>query len=273
MMLPTNPSRALGWVQMLAAAGAVLTSAELLFLRGQFAEAEILGWPQMGRLVDRRRFPWAGLWMNRAMRSRGFMALAALRLGAALLLLWPGPAVTGAAQLGLLAAVLISSLLCIQRLPYGMEGSDQLAAITFAGLLLARLFAHSDRVAVAVLWFLAMQAALAYLVAGVVKVREPGWRDGSLLQAVLATEFYGHPAFAGLLHRRLCARAAIWGVIVFELSFPLVFFLPPPGVLAMLAAGFLFHAVLAAAMGLNAFVWAFLAAYPAIYCCASMVRL
>jgi hypothetical protein len=269
MTLPTDPFRALAWVQALAAAGVVLTTAEFLVQRAQFAETGIFGWPQMGRLLDGRRFPWAGLWMNYGVKSRGFMALSALRLGAALLLLWPGLVVHPTGHLGLLVVVVVASLMCIQRLPFGLEGSDQLSAIIFTGLLVARVFAQSEPVAIAVLWFIALQAALAYLVAAIVKIREAGWRDGSMLQAVLATEFYGHRTFAALFSRPFLARAAIWAVIVFELSFPLVFFLPPSGALAMLAAGFLFHATLAIAMGLNAFVWAFLAAYPAIYFCAA----
>ena len=60
MIPPADPFRVLDWVQLLAAAGAVLVSAELLFLHRQFADTGFFGWPQTGRLVDGRRFPWAG---------------------------------------------------------------------------------------------------------------------------------------------------------------------------------------------------------------------
>jgi len=264
---PTDPARALDWVQVVLAGGAALTAAELLALRREFRPEGFLGWPMAARLVSQRRFPWAGSWMGAVMRERGVQAVAAVRLAAGLGLL-AATLAGGTAAAALLAVVLAAGLLLMQRVPYGMEGSDQLAAITAIGLLLARMFPDSGRLAVAVAWFLALQAALAYVTAGVVKLRNPAWRDGSLLRGVLGTEFYGHAALARLLQRPAAARAAIWAVIAFELSFPLVFFCPPPLVLAWLAAGLLFHGTLAVAMGLNAFVWAFAAAYPAIYWCA-----
>jgi len=266
---PTNPAQGLDWVQLLLAGGAALTGAELLALRREYRPEGFLGWPMAARLVSRRRFPWPGRWMGAGMRERGVLVVAGIRLAAALGLLAATWAASPTAAAPLLAVVLVTGLLLMQRLPYGMEGSDQLAAITGIALLVARLFPGSARMAAAVAWFIALQAALAYLTAGVVKLRNAGWRDGTLLQGVLGTEFYGHRVLAGWLARPAAARAAIWGVILFELSFPLVFVLPAPLVAVWLAAGLLFHLTLAVTMGLNAFVWAFAAAYPAIWSCAA----
>ena len=266
---PTNPAQALDWVQLLLAGGAALTGAELLALRREYRPEGFLGWPMAARLVARRRFPWSGRWLGAVMQERGVLEVAALRLTAGLGLAAATLADGATAGALLLALVVLSGLLLMQRVPYGMEGSDQLAAIMGIALLVARLFPGSARMAAAVAWFIALQAALAYLTAGVVKLRNPGWRDGTLLRGVLGTEFYGHRMLAAWLARPAAARAAIWGVILFELSFPLVFLMPAPAVLVWLAAALLFHLTLAVAMGLNAFVWAFAATYPAVWFCAA----
>lgn len=269
MIPPADPLHALDWVQFLAAAAAALASAEFLALRRELAPAEFLGWPLMGRLASRRRFPWPGHWMGGVMRERGVLAVAGVRLLGALWLLLPGRPGGAAGDAAALAVVLGAGLLLMQRVPYGLEGCDQLNVIALAGLLLARLAPGNTTLAAAVAWFLALQVTLAYFTAGVVKVRERGWRDGSLLAGVLGTEFYGHAGLAHLLRRPAVARAAIWGVIVFELGFPLIFLLPPAGVAVLLGVGLLFHVTLAFAMGLNGFVWSFAAVYPAIYWCAA----
>ena len=65
----------------------------------------------------------------------------------------------------------------------------------------------------------------------------------------------------------LCAAAA-WFVIAFEVTFPLALVLGPTGVAVYAAVGALFHVSNAVLMGLNTFVWAFVATYPAVLFCA-----
>ena len=60
------------------------------------------------------------------------------------------------------------------------------------------------------------------------------------------------------------AIAGCWLTIVFELGFAGVLWLPEPAGLALLATGLAFHVTTAVMMGLNVFVWAFAAAYPAV---------
>jgi uncharacterized membrane protein (DUF485 family) len=60
------------------------------------------------------------------------------------------------------------------------------------------------------------------------------------------------------------ARAATLAVLAWECAFPLVLVLPAPFAYVMLALGVLFHVTNAVVMGLNTFVWSFVATYPAV---------
>lgn len=73
---------------------------------------------------------------------------------------------------------------------------------------------------------------------------------------------YGHAGLFGALRRapRLTTAAA-WGVIVFECTFPAIFFVGPELQLVVIAAGLGFHATTARFMGLNGFLFAFSAVY------------
>jgi hypothetical protein len=57
---------------------------------------------------------------------------------------------------------------------------------------------------------------------------------------------------------------ASWLVIVFECAFPLVLWVRPQGAALLLACGLAFHLCNALVLGLNRFLWAWLAGYPAL---------
>jgi hypothetical protein len=71
------------------------------------------------------------------------------------------------------------------------------------------------------------------------------------------------------LRRRL---ATAWSVIAFESLFPLAILAGPKGALVFLGIGVMFHLANAAVMGLNNFVWAFTATYPAVHYCAERIQ-
>jgi hypothetical protein len=57
---------------------------------------------------------------------------------------------------------------------------------------------------------------------------------------------------------------AAWSVIIVECAFPLVVIAPFPLMVVLLSLGMLFHLLCAVIMGLNSFLWAFVATYPAL---------
>jgi hypothetical protein len=64
--------------------------------------------------------------------------------------------------------------------------------------------------------------------------------------------------------RPLLAYALCWGTILFETAFVVAAILPRNALLVLLAVGAAFHVAVAIMMGLNGFVWSFVATYPAI---------
>jgi hypothetical protein len=129
---------------------------------------------------------------------------------------------------------------------------------------------YTEATATITLVFLAGQSCLSYFLAGVAKCLGHSWRDGTAVRDIFRTRSYGQSFLSRLLHRSpILAAGATWFALGFECSFPLVLVLPPPLSLIYLILGCLFHLVNAFAMGLNLFVWAYLATYPAVLYTAS----
>ena len=158
-------------------------------------------------------------------------------------------------------------LLILLRNSYGYDGADQLIWIIFAGLVPVSIV-DTEVTRAVYLWFVGIQASLAYGVAGVAKASAAGWRDGHFLVGILGTRTYGNAKIATFLSRR--PRLSAWQsrfIITFECTFLLILVLPRVIVILLLALGFAFHAVNTYVMGLNTFVWAFMATYPALLFC------
>ncbi|MGD0703243.1 MAG: hypothetical protein ABSA02_25585 [Trebonia sp.] len=158
-----------------------------------------------------------------------------------------------------------SSIIVAFRNFVGADGADQMTVLIFVSLLLYTV--TGDRVTQSLaVGFLGAQCILSYVVAGMAKSVSPVWRNGLALKGIFRTETYGVAlvgntlsSLPGNMNRLLC-----WAVIVWESTFFAVLFLPLPVCLAMLALAAAFHIFNAFTMGLNTFVWSFVAGYPAI---------
>lgn len=104
----------------------------------------------------------------------------------------------------------------------------------------------------ACVYYIAIQLILSFAVAGVAKVANPEWRNGSALGTFLERSGYVLPSSANL--------ALSWSVLIFEILFPLVVFMP----WTVLAGAIVFQLANAYVFGLNRFFFAWLAGYPAI---------
>lgn len=124
----------------------------------------------------------------------------------------------------------------------------------------------------AALLFVSAQLTLAYTVAGVAKIISPLWWNGSGLAGVLGTRNYGTVTLARVYgrHKALAVASSI-AVIAFETTFVLAWLLPPQAVAAYLSIGVVFHIGVAVMMGLNTFLFAFLAAYPVTWYCMTVL--
>lgn len=259
---PAAAFRVLAWLWAL---GLLVSTAEYLWSWRQFGPGEVYAWRILGlRRPVARGGPvaWAAA---RVLDVPGVLVVLGMQAVAAAVLLVPAAppiALRGAVP------VLAFTLLALHfRNGVGDDGSDQMNSVLGAGMLCFAL-APGSRIAEMGLWFVALQACLAYAASGISKAVSPVWRSGDAVFRVMNTASYGSRTVAALLRGRpRLHRALAWSVIAMETAFPLVLVLPAPYAWAFLAWGASFHLFCAVVMGLNSFLWAFLATYPALLYC------
>ncbi len=170
----------------------------------------------------------------------------------------------GFAPFFVLTGLLVLGVASLHRFdgPYN-GGSDRLGVLMLVCLWVAR--ARPDGLApLMAMGYLAVQVVASYACAGASKLANPDWRRGRALADVFL--FSAYPVSERLRAIRTFPRAllaASWGVMLFEIGFPLAF---ADARLLWLALGcaMAFHLSAALVFGLNRFVWTWLAAYPAL---------
>jgi hypothetical protein len=142
-------------------------------------------------------------------------------------------------------------------------GSDAMLIVVVLALGIAR-SAPGPGGAAAGLAYAAAQLVLSYFIAGIAKLREPAWRAGAALPALVRLPHYRAPRWAiAMLSRPVIARWASRAILAFECGIPLAF-AHPAACTALLAVGAAFHLGNAIVFGLDRFLWTWLAAYPAL---------
>jgi len=163
------------------------------------------------------------------------------------------------------AIILLSSLFLAYQIHYGRDGSNQISFIILAGLAFTFLLPTSSPFQAVGLYFIAAQAVLAYFAAGISKVSNAQWRQGSALQSILNTATYGQSTAAAVLGRRPWLGGFVgWSVIGVEIIFPVALVAPPGVLVALLITGAMLHLGTTVLIGLDTFFWAFTATFPAI---------
>jgi hypothetical protein len=256
-------SQAVGVSAALAAVGVVIDCLELLVTRRQL-EREFDWRVLHTQYVAVLRHSWLRVVLAGVVTGRGLAALLAVRLVAApvsvALLVskspWAGVSC---------AAVFLVGALVHLRLVYGLDGADQMQSVVWAGLAIYGQAPGSTSAKLAI-GFVGAQITLSYAVAGIAKLVSREWRGGKAVPAILATQTYGSPHLAALLGTPVRCRLACWSVIGFEVGFPIFALLGWVPLLIGVGTAITFHVAVALTMGLNGFLWAFVAALPcAIY--------
>lgn len=253
---------------LLLGAGLVMmiTAAEMLIQFRVYAKSGILSWDlgrRAGHVYHRPLFRKLGDFFYHDQR---FLALFAIRLALGLGLVVCG--VFAYLSPFLLGAALLSSLLVLYRAGPGQDGSFQLRILILCVLFTCSICPWDSLPFRIGLYFLSVQLMLSYVLAGIAKLRGAAWRDGTGLIGIFGTVYHG----VGWVHRLLSERRGLskvlsWGVIAFELLFPLVLIGHPGLLVGFLAVTLVFHLTTSFLMGLNGFFLSFVAAYPAlIYC-------
>jgi hypothetical protein len=148
-------------------------------------------------------------------------------------------------------------------------GSDYLLLII---LLCLAIGFKNPRLEKAALAYLALQVICSYFLAGVYKIRQKKWRNGASVFGFISSPNYQVPRLTLNLSRDpIWAKFISWGVMLYELTFPLSI-LHPNLLIIYLALGLLFHLGNFVTFGLNRFFWVWISSYPAIYYCSQLLN-
>jgi hypothetical protein len=260
-----SPDEALLGVARLIAVALLLQTIELWQLRRAAADDGVWSWPILRRDLDGAPSPLRRL-LDALLSYRGLRALLAGRLAAAAALFFVPHVV-------LVALLLASTVLLALRWRGSVNGgSDFMTIVVLSALTVATAFPDRPLVVAGSLCYIALQSANSYFIAGLAKLKAASWRRGTALPAFLASAVLDGTALRRLLVRSpLRARAASWFVIALECSVPLALLHPTlcAIVTALLVA---FHIANVYVFGLNRFLWAWAATYPAIFYCSYFVQ-
>lgn len=241
------------WTLLLVSFGVMIQTLEYFSLKKYFSDSGIWRWSELREEFSYSRY------FDFLLSEKSFSVLLAIRLMGAIALLL-------SFSFPVLFLLLMTSLLISFRFRGSFNGgSDYMTAIILLALTIAAFF-KTHKIMVGVLWYIALQSLLSYFFAGLVKIKQSNWRTGKSLSDFIHSPNYAPPLIIKkLLKNERVALVCAWMVMGFELVFPLVIFLPKTYVLIVLLAGFLFHLNNVFLFGLNRFLWAWLATYPAIY--------
>jgi hypothetical protein len=256
---------AVAWTERLTALALLLQTLELLQLRRMWSDAGIWRWsllaPEHRQLVAPLRWLFALL-----LPARPFTLLLGLRtLAAVALALGAGH---GVAPFLLATQVAI----CVRFRGTFNGGSDTFSVVLLTALSLSQLLSDSAAAQKAALLYIAVQLTLTYFISGTAKLQHAEWRSGRALAGFITSGRYGAPAWlVHLLHGHPRGLVLSWCVLGFECSFPLAWSGPRAGAL-FIALSLCFHLGTWLLFGLNRFVFAWAAAYPALWWCSEWLR-
>lgn len=262
MMQPLSLSGAYKLTIFLLGIGSSIKAMETLRMRDSYGRQGIFNWRITGNDVLQRG-GFSGFF-DKIYGKTGMVVLSILVLVSFGLLL-AIPDQSFLFRLNLLL-FLSANLLLYYRQSYGLDGADQMSLLITLVILLCYLFYRQEALMTIGLIFIGSQVALSYFVSGVAKLISPQWRSGLAIEGIWSTYTYGSPLARRVVFRsKAVCRAFAWSTIAVEMLFPLGLLLDSRSIVGFLVAGFLFHVSIAVIMGLNDFVWAFVAGYPSFY--------
>ncbi len=143
--------------------------------------------------------------------------------------------------------------------------------LVLGALVIAITFKDHQKAPVAVLWYIAIQSSFSYFIGGFVKIKESSWWNGSALKDFLRSSQYQIPeSIKALSPYKVLLILLSWTIMLFEIFFPFLLFFTDFK-MEILIIGASFHALNIYLFGLNRFLFAWVATYPALYFCAHTI--
>lgn len=253
---------ALELTQRLLGVTFLLAALEGIAARSALPGQGLLSW-RLSRLQDRRlTVGRTGTVVGAVIGGRRVWWTLGIRAVAAATLLFTTNRWVAVAAYGV---VLVLSLLAHIGVRQGHDGSDQISMIIGTAAMVASIVAPGSVAQQACLAFIGLQLLLSYCASGAAKLAGVTWRRGTAVADITSTLTYGSRGVARFFERWPgLGRALTWATVAFEATFPVVLVLPRGPAIAYLVVAAVFHLVVAAVMGLNTFVPAFVAGYPGV---------
>jgi pimeloyl-ACP methyl ester carboxylesterase len=258
--LPVSRDRALSLSERMAAMTSLTSSLEYLTRRKDTKPGGLNDW-RIARDVHINSAPPTRKLLDLVAEEKTTLALHGARVAVSAAMLAPG----NSRWRGLANIFLgVSNAALYPRHRYGTDGSDQVATMVQTATGLARA-TNSPEVKDALMWYVALQSNLSYVVSGWVKLLGESWRNGSALGGVMRTRTYGHEGLWKLIQKYpKPAKHLAHSVLALECLFPVVYL--KRGVLAkpVIAAAAGFHVANGFLMGLGRFVSSFISMHPMV---------
>ncbi|WP_150255942.1 alpha/beta fold hydrolase [Nocardiopsis deserti] len=256
--IPLTRNQAIGLSERISSATALVGSLEYLYLHRETAKDGFFDWNTVRGLYTAAS-PLTRRFLDGVGEPRTTYAVHAARALVSAGMLLPGDSRWRGLGNAFLAA---SGTAVFLRHRYGTDGADEVSVLVQTGNAVARL-SRSPRVQDAAIWHVAIQSNLSYVIAGWFKLLGRPWVEGTALQEVLRTRTYGHEGAHRLAtaHPRL-ARPLVYGVLLMECLFPLVYAGKGRLSRVLIISAIAFHGANGYLMGLGRFLTAFTSMHP-----------
>lgn len=166
-----------------------------------------------------------------------------------------------------LTLIITNLLICFRFRGSFNGGSDYMTMTVLMGLTFSSVDNTNSNTIKLGLYCIAFQCTFSYFIAGFVKLKNQGWRSGLALKSFLLHSNYLVPRQMKILSKsELIIKISTWAIILWEITFPIIWLIPKITIPALIVA-FGFHLGNYFTFGLNRFVFAWLACYPAIIFC------
>ncbi len=242
--------------------GIIISSIEYIARQNDYSDEGIFSWKVLKLTPAVLKNPLYKSQYDFFFKKNSFLILSYLRLLSSLVLVLSP---TSQCSIYCFTILAVSSFFLNFRNSIGNDGSDQMNTVVCLVLFISSI-SNNIQISILGLFFIAAQAVLSYFAAGLAKFIGISWRNGMAIYEIMNTESYGYMPLANFLRKNSSIYTKIinWNIIIFECFFILIIILPTPYFLIFVIWGFFFHMFNAIFMGLNGFLWAFMASYPAI---------
>lgn len=249
-------------IEKLIAFAIILQTIEFFQIRASFSDSGVWRWRDLKKEFQIFSRPVYRV-ISFLLEYKNFLIILALRLLLAFLLMFQG-------NFFVIFVLLVLTILINFRWRGTFNGgSDYMTVLVLLCLTVQSFFSDSEKVSVGVILYLTIQLISSYFIAGLVKIKNANWRNGKALMGFVSSTIYNENQLTLLLKRKEIAFLSSWVIIVFELSFPLAL-LNTKACTAYIAMAVLFHIGNFYIFGLNRFIFAWLACYPALYFCSKI---